>query len=1152
MLTDAQALAATIALSANITTEVSVQTYQFFTGVAPSEAGLAALNAAYVGSGAQAGLNGENRYIAQSVSLALQNATAKANFAATYGSLSIADATKAAYNVIVGNAAAAAAGINVDNAVAFLSSAASVAYYTAFVRANAGLGANPSAADVDLAVKAALVGSIIYNATVFNNGAGVGSYATAANNLVKDLADDGKLVSNNAAGIDLFTNYGSKAATTTQNLTTAVDTLTGATTDDTFTGVVSAAGATLNVGDTINGGDGNDTLSVTITDNTAFPTVTLNSVENILVRNVHNAATTISLLGQTSVTGLESKASLNDVNITNGRLATTYKVSDSVATTTAGVSVQFNGADLIGTNDVAKFSVSNVGSKIGTTTYNSAIAATVNGALAAPLTNLEGISVATAGTNYFSIAGVADTKTLTITGAGNNTVTVTAAGFNAKTTIDLSGATGTNVLNLGNGLTTGDKIVGGTGSDTIVATVAAGATSLDVTGVEVLRIGGVTAAGETLTFKANPGFTTVEQRATGSATNQAVTLSGLTTLSNVAFQADGTAAPASTTFGTLSVGSGFSGAADTLAVAINNQGVSQTGAYTATLNASSIETVNVTVGDTVATTTSTFTLVDPNVKVVTAVSAGNLNTTVDTRASSVTGFSGSASTSGTNSVTSIDLSSVVGTNTTTISVKDTFAATAEVKASVGGTTITFQDESATDTITFTGNAGVDSVTTGAIGKFVANLGAGNDTFTAAAIVTAANGSVIVDGGAGNDTLTGGAGNDSLTGGDGDDTLTGGLGADVLIGGAGSDTYVLSLGTTTTPVAQVSTLTPVDLEANETLNVTIGGVTYSTAFNTDLSTTLTNFINGNGGAILASTGVTVTKNAANTQLVFTGNAASGAAFTAPTGTISGGANVDFGNVVSNLSTAANQKVQVINVAGVDDAADALQLTFTPATGAAVTSTTVAYQGTLAATLQKFVQDNPTIPVTTNGFSLFYQGTGAVTAATGTAVGGGGNTNGVTVDAITASTTTVTAVAAGTTVSHSTAPFGTTAAAIDQITWGSGDKIDIGATNITTASSGGNVTTNGTIVSIAANGLATITGTTPANLLNATAAVEAAVAANGHAAGEATLFAFDGSTYVFVSDGVAGVTGADLLVQLVGVTLTANSALTIAGGDITAIV
>ena len=91
-----------------------------------------------------------------------------------------------------------------------------------------------------------------------------------------------------------------------------------------------------------------------------------------------------------------------------------------------------------------------------------------------------------------------------------------------------------------------------------------------------------------------------------------------------------------------------------------------------------------------------------------------------------------------------------------------------------------------------------------------------------------------------------------------------------------------------------------------------------------------------------------------------------------------------------------------------------------------------------------------------------------------------------------------------------------------------------------------------MNIAANGLATITGTTPANLLNATAAVEAAVVANGHAAGEATLFAFDGSTYVFVSDGVAGVTGADLLVQLVGVTLTANSALTIAGGDITAIV
>ncbi|ATC32718.1 hypothetical protein CA606_10385 [Caulobacter vibrioides] len=94
VLTDAAALQSAIDLASDVTTAVSIQTYQFFTGKAPSEAGLAFLNAAYVGSGVQAGLNGENRYIAQSVSLALDNPDAEAKFAATYGSLSIIEATR--------------------------------------------------------------------------------------------------------------------------------------------------------------------------------------------------------------------------------------------------------------------------------------------------------------------------------------------------------------------------------------------------------------------------------------------------------------------------------------------------------------------------------------------------------------------------------------------------------------------------------------------------------------------------------------------------------------------------------------------------------------------------------------------------------------------------------------------------------------------------------------------------------------------------------------------------------------------------------------------------------------------------------------------------------------------------------------------------
>jgi hypothetical protein len=207
-LSDAAAYQAALNLGSDATTAVSVQTYQYFLGFAPSQAGLAALNAAYVGAGSQAGFNPENRYIAQSVSLALQNPTAKAAFEAKVGSLSFSDAATLVYNEIVGSTAAAAAGLNVPAAVAFLTSASAIEYYTNFVKVNAGLGANPSAADVNLAVKAALVGAIMNAATAFNGGAGVGSYAVAANNLVTDLADDGVLTANNAAGINLFASYG--------------------------------------------------------------------------------------------------------------------------------------------------------------------------------------------------------------------------------------------------------------------------------------------------------------------------------------------------------------------------------------------------------------------------------------------------------------------------------------------------------------------------------------------------------------------------------------------------------------------------------------------------------------------------------------------------------------------------------------------------------------------------------------------------------------------------------------------------------------------------------------------------------------------------------------------------------------------------------
>lgn len=207
-LTPAQALQAAVDLT-DTTTAVSVETYQFFLGAAPSLAGLAALSKAFADGGGYAGLNGENRFIAQSVAIATQNAQAKSDFAAAYGALDYAAAAQKAYGVIVGAEAASQAGIDMAAAVAWFSRPDNISYLKAFIAANTAL---KSVTDLDLAVKAAIVGEILYAATTWSVGGGVGAYASASNALLRDLAAHGATAHDNPNGVDLFAFYGHPSA----------------------------------------------------------------------------------------------------------------------------------------------------------------------------------------------------------------------------------------------------------------------------------------------------------------------------------------------------------------------------------------------------------------------------------------------------------------------------------------------------------------------------------------------------------------------------------------------------------------------------------------------------------------------------------------------------------------------------------------------------------------------------------------------------------------------------------------------------------------------------------------------------------------------------------------------------------------------------
>ena len=983
------------------------------------------------------------------------------------------------------------------------------------------------------------------------------------------------------------------AATSTRPLTTGVDNVPGTAANDTVRGIVSAtAGAsTLTSGDQIVGGAGTDTLDVLIESggagNTLIPSVS--GVENIVIRNLEG--TNAQTLNMVQATGVQTVVVNNSLTaqsfaVTNGSIATTYGVSNTPATggAVAGISVTLSAADVLGTADVAKFSANNAGAVVGTAVPNFATLNVGNTA------GVEGVSVATSGTNFISIdGGGAATTSIAITGSGANVITVVAAGASAAATIDASASTGPNQFaftsagGLAN-LSSGQVVRGGSAVD-IVTVDLANATGVTFAGIEELHINDGSTTNANLGFASNPGLTRIELN---DATDSDVfILTGINTSTTLAFVGqDATTGLGSvandTTFGTVQFNTAFSGTADTLTVALANQGVASGGAYGATVRASGIENVVVAQSDILSTSTTTMTVANPGVKTVTATSAGNLALTIDGRASSAPNSTATtASSTHGDSVTSVDYSGVAGSANQTFGA-GLFAAAATVRAAAGGSNFTFGIETATDVITVTGSGVADTVTTGTTGSFIANLGVGNDTFTAAAIATAGNGTVNVNGEAGDDVLTGGINADTLRGGDGNDTLTGGRGADILDGGAGSDIYSFSAGTASAAgTNQVSTLTPVGLAATEFLNVTIGGTTYSQVFNTSVGQTLNDFATAHALTIRGATGgaangILVTANgvgAAADQLVFTAvgtntttngvMTATGYTFTAPTGTVTSAANAGAtaGRVLTNVFSST-----VVTPAGTFNLAGD---TFTVTAGGA--SAVVTFATDVATSLRLFAAANPTL----GGFAVEADATtltlfrsnadtatataSLVTSTAGLAAAGGDGAAAATIAAATDLTTTNTVAgvtAALPTASHSsylqtgTAGSLVVTSTIDQVSFVNGDRLDIGATAITTTVAA--LTAGTGNAGISAAGIVTFDGT-PGDFSAALAQVAGGINVSGGAtaAGEAAVFQFGGKSYVYISDGEAGHSAADLVLEVLGFTGPLLTGLTITGGDVIAI-
>ena len=339
-ISDAQVLS-NLVNGADNSTAVAVLAYQFFTGKSPSASGLtylvnSAINTADLNDPYYAKLSLENRYINFAANLGIQGEGATA-FATKYGSMSYSDYVASIYQTIVGSSYATAAGIDPAAAIASIISRKDAILATA---QSAGMiPANATAAQIDIALKAATAGYLMGEAIK----ADVGLYAAAADNFMIALAQ-GTAVYNTDITFTYKPSYDSDAHGTGHAVDRAPVNLPGAPVTvptvsahafvltpgtDNFIGDVLAdtyAGTdtTLTAGDVLNGGQGADSLTITAAATFTVPSVTVSNIETVTINGA--GAVTIDTRGWTGVNTLSATAvggatvssgATTDVTVTN-------------------------------------------------------------------------------------------------------------------------------------------------------------------------------------------------------------------------------------------------------------------------------------------------------------------------------------------------------------------------------------------------------------------------------------------------------------------------------------------------------------------------------------------------------------------------------------------------------------------------------------------------------------------------------------------------------------------------------------------------------------------------------------------------------------------------------------------------------------------
>ncbi|MDO9312582.1 MAG: hypothetical protein Q7T85_12970 [Nitrosomonas sp.] len=619
----------------------------------------------------------------------------------------------------------------VYDAVTFLSSTTDAAFTTtATLLANKALVAeaySKTSSSSDLATLQTIVGSV------------QGDHAYTAADVAKILEDVGA-VPGKSFTLTSDSDSGSAFAGTSAN--------------DTFSGTINGTDSTFNLTDTISGGAGTDTLSLTAlayADNDPVTVASVSGFEVLTLRAADATAADDIIVTATNFPGLttfNNDRSTSNVQITAMAAGTSVNVLGNGSLTNADTTAAYGATVTTGTlnlkGGVTAGAVALNGAGLTTVAIGSSGAANVAGAISTNSAVVTAVTIAaekaltTTGLTVAN-AGAVDAS-LTISGAATDTAATATA---AATSAVVLGALDTDFTSVtASGLTAGG--VSATLSATVAATFVGGAGNDTITTSTSGQTGSVDAGagtGDTLVLTASAH---IDSTAEGAIYKGFEVLHSNDAAAAVAIDMDLITGSTITAIKITDAANGTAitdmSAAQAAAITVTaGAGAMTLGVKNAT-NVGTLNTLGITVSD--GDTTGSEAAWGTGDLTVSGVETINLTATDDVTWATMANIAG--------------LTSLVATGGGDVSITTgAHAASANESINFSGLTAasTFNFAATTaNAMAFTGGSGIDTVTDSAIGGNDISTGAGNDVITLTD-KTSGTGATVVTGGAGADATT---------------------------------------------------------------------------------------------------------------------------------------------------------------------------------------------------------------------------------------------------------------------------------------------------------------------------------------------------------------------------------------------------------------